>query len=125
MSGASGTSGTSGGTTSVILHITPREQWDRARAAGEYRADTVATEGFMHSSTPGQAVAVADRLFRGRTDLVLLVIDPAKVRAEIRYEGAAGGEAYPHIYGPLNVDAVVRALPFPPGPNGRFTLPAL
>jgi uncharacterized protein (DUF952 family) len=106
-----------------ILHITGRAQWEQARAAGAYRGDTLATEGFIHCSTPAQVLGPADALFRGRDDLVLLAIDPTKVGPEIRYEGLPGGEQFPHVYGPLNLDAVTRVVPFPPRPDGTFALP--
>jgi uncharacterized protein (DUF952 family) len=54
--------------------------------------------------------------------LVLLCIDAGRVESEIRYDGTEG-EKYPHIYGPLNVDAVVKALDFRPRNDGKFTLP--
>lgn len=107
---------------SRILHITTAERWDpRAR---HYRGDTLESEGFIHCSTPEQLVEVANRLFRGRADLWLLHIDPARVTAEIRFENLEGGsEAYPHLYGPLDRAAVVLAEPFAPGPDGCFTTP--
>jgi uncharacterized protein (DUF952 family) len=106
-----------------ILHITTRNQWTAARRAGAYRGDTLDSEGFIHCSTRYQVVAVADARFAGRTGLVLLDIDPDAVRAEIRYEAAANGELYPHIYGPLNPDAVRAVLPLKPGRDGHFRLP--
>ncbi len=107
----------------MILHITTRLQWEQARQAGAYRGDTLDTEGFIHCSTPTQVVAVANALFKGQHDLVLLCIDPARVEAEIRYEGLEGGEQYPHIYGPFCTDAVIRVIDFKPGADGQFTLP--
>jgi len=62
-------------------------------------------------------------LFKGQKGLVLLCIDSAKVKAEIRYEDIEGREKYPHIYGPLNVDSVIKVLNFEPNKNGRFKLP--
>ena len=106
-----------------ILHIAPRAAWARAQAAGAYRGDTLDREGFIHCSTVEQVVATADRYFRGRTDLVLLVIDPSRVEPEIRYEPAPSGERFPHIYGPLDLGAVTRSLPLEPGADGRFSLP--
>jgi len=106
-----------------ILHITSRDAWRRAVHEGIYRADTLPTQGFIHASRPDQVVAVANALFRGRRDLVLLVIDPDIVQAEIRFE-VVGDELYPHVYGPLNLDAITAALEFPPDAQGRFTLPA-
>ncbi len=110
----------------MILHIASREEWAAARALGEYRAGSLAGEGFIHCSTPSQVLGPADALFRGRTDLVLLVIDPARLRVPLVYEDSHGnGVLFPHLYGPLNLDAVTRVVPFPPGPDGRFALPAL
>ena len=106
-----------------ILHIASRRQWERAKKVGVYTGDTLGVEGFIHASAPRQVLKVAERFFRGRKGLVLLVIDPEKVRPEIRHEAAGDGEEYPHIYGPLNVDAVVRALKFEPGGDGTFALP--
>ena len=69
-------------------------------------------------------VEVAGRLFQGRRDLVLLVIDPELVTAEIHCEDGGNGNFYPHIYGPLNVNAVVGVEPFEPTDSGTFELPA-
>ena len=67
---------------------------------------------------------MANARFRGRDDLVLLVIDPGKIVPELRYEGPPGGDSFPHIYGPLNADAVDRVVPFPPTSDGAFAMPA-
>lgn len=67
----------------------------------------------------------ANRLFRGQTGLVLLEIDPNKVRAEIKYENCEGGEEnFPHIYGRLNADSVVRVIAFEAGADGSFAMPS-
>lgn len=110
----------------LILHITARREWERARAAGFYESPSLTAEGFIHCSTPGQVLAVADAQFHGRPDLVLLCIDPGRVHAALCYEDRGGyGEDYPHLYGRLNLDAVDRVLDFPPDGDGRFRLPAL
>ena len=106
----------------VILHITEREAWEAAQREGVYRSASLATEGFVHCSTPAQVIHTAERFYRGRRGLVLLVIAPERLGHELRYE-AADGERFPHLYGPLNLDAVVRALPFEPDAQGRFALP--
>src|SRR5262249_47865483 len=104
-----------------ILHIVPRPQWDKAVAAGEYRAESLATEGFLHASTAAQLLKVANTFYSGQKGLVVLKIDPAKVRAPIRWENPPGlSEQFPHIYGPLNLDAVVDVLPFEPNASGLF-----
>ena len=108
---------------SLIYHITTPEQWEAARRAGSYRGDTLETEGFIHCSTGAQVARVGDAFYAGRSGLLLLCIESEKVIPAIRSEGAEGGEKFPHIYGPLNVEAVVKVTAFEPGPNGGFQLP--
>ena len=107
----------------IILHICAAGDWEAARPTGAYRSASLETEGFIHCSTPAQAADSAMRHFVGQNDLVLLSIDADKVEAEIKYELAANGNTYPHIYGPLNTSAVVDVVPFPRNPDGTFTLP--
>ena len=112
----------------LIYHLTSRGDWERAREAGEYRVSTLGLTleevGFIHCSTASQVAGVANRFYRGQTDLVLLTIDQGRVRPEVRYEAALDSdEAFPHVYGPLNVDAVVGAAPLEPGPDGAFVTP--
>ena len=93
----------------MIFHIATRDAWDEAARAGSYRVDTLESEGFIHCSSAGQVAEVANVRFRGREDLVLLWIDPERVHAEIKYEDASDGSGtFPHIYGPLDIDAVAR-----------------
>ena len=114
------------GVSSVIYHIATRADWERARADGEYTRSsvdkTLAEEGFIHASQASQVTRTANKFYRDvHGDLVLLVIDPGLLRAEVRYEDVPGAELpFPHIYGPLNVDAVVAARPFAAGPDGIF-----
>ena len=109
----------------VILHIAYRAQWARGQAEGAYRAESLATQGFIHTSRPHQLLRVANAIFRGQRDLVLLYIDANAVSAEIKYEAPPGSrEAFPHIYGPLNTDAVIKVVGFLPDDAGLFTLPA-
>ena len=66
----------------------------------------------------------ANRYYAGQAGLVLLRIDSDRLNAEVRYENLEGGESlFPHIYGALNLSAVSGAVDFPPGADGRFTLP--
>jgi uncharacterized protein (DUF952 family) len=108
----------------TIFHITTRGAWEAARPEGSYRPEAFAAEGFIHCSTRGQVVGVADARFRGRSGLVLLCIDTERVGPEIVYENLEGGrELFPHIYGELNADAVVDVLEFEPGADGYFSFP--
>jgi uncharacterized protein (DUF952 family) len=108
---------------SVILHIAKREQWEKEKLEGVYRGDTLDSYGFIHCSTSKQIVKVANDLFCGQKGLVLLCIVTSKVRSKIRYECAGSEELYPHIYGPLNIDAVIKVAHFEPAKDGRFRLP--
>jgi len=96
----------------MILHIAIKKDWEMAKENDEYRGDTLDSEGFIHCSTPKQIDGVAQHLFKGKKDLVLLEIDEKKVRPEIKYEDAGNGKLYPHIYGPLNTDAVINVRDF-------------
>jgi glutathione S-transferase len=111
-----------------IFHIAEAAEWDEAFAEGEYRKSTLGytldQAGFIHCSRRDQLEAVANAVYGDRYDLVLLLIDREKVHAEIRDENLEGGsELFPHIYGPLNLDAVMSVLPFAPGVDGRFAGP--
>jgi uncharacterized protein (DUF952 family) len=108
-----------------LLHATTQATWSAAQASGEYAADSLAREGFIHCSTAEQILGVADRFFAGRHGLVLLVIDPARLSPELRWEPGTdlAAELFPHIYGPINLEAVVGVLAFEPGPDGKFHLP--
>lgn len=108
----------------MIYHITSRAAWEAAQGAGVYRTESLGSEGFIHCSRRDQVVAVADANFRGRTRLVLLAIDEARVAPEIRHEDCYdSGQAFPHIYGPLELNAVTQVFDFPPDAKGRFALP--
>jgi uncharacterized protein (DUF952 family) len=104
-----------------IFHLTPAATWADAQRAGAYTADSLATEGFIHGSTAAQVVWVANNRFRGRRDFVLLHIDSDRLSAPVTYENLEGGtQLFPHIYGPLNLDAVVDVTPFEPDAAGAF-----
>jgi len=109
----------------MILHITAYTAWEAAKADGEYRIESLESEGFIHCSQPEQVVETAARYYRGQTGLVLLLIDPERIKVEYKVEQAKNGQFYPHIYGPLNIDAVIGVKPFPPLPDGSFILPDL
>lgn len=107
-----------------IYHITDDTAWQKARPSGWYTPPGFAADGFIHCSDLRQVTPVADRLYTGQRGLALLQIVVSRLVSRVVYENLEGGlEPFPHIYGELNVDAVSRAIPFDPGPDGRFTLP--
>jgi uncharacterized protein (DUF952 family) len=110
----------------LIYHIALAADWEKARAAGEYdvstRGRSLEEEGFIHASAAHQVALVANAFYGQDRDLVVLVINEDRVRAEIRYERVPGAEdPFPHIYGPLNVDAVIGTVSLEPGTDGRFS----
>jgi uncharacterized protein (DUF952 family) len=112
----------------MILHITSKQDWSDAQARGEYIAPSLATEGFIHFSTDKQAIHVANAFYRGHSDLVLLVVDESRLKPELKWEAPAGpptdtiskADLFPHLYGPLNLDAVTSVLDFPPEADGGW-----
>ncbi|HIK07604.1 MAG TPA: DUF952 domain-containing protein [Trichormus sp. M33_DOE_039] len=106
----------------IILHITQIQQWEKAKIRGSYHADSLNTEGFIHCSQPTQIIKVANRFFHHQQESVILLINSAQVKPEIRYE-EADGEIFPHIYGELNLDAVYQVIDFEPEEDGLFELP--
>ncbi len=111
--------------TDFLYHIVQRAEWESSAEIGFYAPASIAEEGFIHCSTLDQVVGTANRFYNGQTGLVLLQMDVAQVSAEIVYEDLYGhGQAFPHIYGPLNVDAVSAVVDFPPNADGTFSLPS-
>ncbi len=117
----------------MILHITSRAEWEHAQARGEYRAASLETEGFIHCSTEKQVRAVANAFYRGRNDLVLLVIEASRLKPELKWQAPAGPPApgisasdlFPHVFGAINLTAVTSVVDFVPDPPGMFSLPSL
>ena len=102
-----------------ILHVTRRSAWQKAQEMGEYRADSLETEGFIHSSRPDQILRVANLYFPNGADLMLLAIDSTRLKSPLRWDPSEG-QLFPHIYGPLNLDAVIGRKGFAPDPDGIF-----
>ncbi|GAB4490028.1 MAG: DUF952 domain-containing protein [Anaerolineales bacterium] len=119
-----------------IYHLLPAAALAEARARGEYRPASLAREGFIHFSQKHQILGVANAFYREQAGLALLVVETERLRAELRFEapvhpaGAAAPQSlpaaealFPHLYGPLNLDAVTQTLNFPANPDGSFSLP--
>ena len=91
----------------LIYHVVPAEVWVKFNGEPIYAADSLQSEGFIHLSEREQVAGVLDRYYRNVPDLLLLHVDPTKLTHELRYEEAPNGERFPHVYGPINRDAVV------------------
>lgn len=110
----------------LVLHIVSKAEWQKAAGVGVYRPESLKSAGFVHCSTPQQIIRVANDNFRGTGGLVLLCIDPHRLKTPLKYENLDGGTSlFPHIYGPLNLDAVVEVLDFAPQADGTFLLPGV
>ena len=111
----------------MILHICSRDEWDTAEQEGALVPASLDSDGFVHCSDFGTVHLPANAVFAGRDDLVLLVIDPAALDAQVRWEPGAppttNGVWFPHIYGPIPPVAVVAVHDFPSTEDG-FRLPA-
>ena len=116
----------------MILHLLSREAWAEAEANGQLVTPSIATEGFAHCSTEHQMVDVANKYYSGTHNMVLLNIDPTKLTSQLKFEPPAhidGSPAlpheplFPHIYGPINLEAISEVIDFPCRSNGEFVAP--
>jgi len=103
-----------------IYHITSAQTWKAALTAGQYAADTLEKEGFIHFSGKEQVIATANRYYQGKNGLILLQVVVNRLAAKLKYEMAPSGEVFPHLYGALNLDAVEKVHLFEPEINGKF-----
>jgi uncharacterized protein (DUF952 family) len=108
----------------VLVHLCPCGEWSSARTSGELRPESLTHVGFIHLSTPQQVHLPANRLYRGREDLVLLHIDPARLDSPIRWELGVATDPesmlFPHLYGALPVSAVINVTSYLPDADGTF-----
>jgi uncharacterized protein (DUF952 family) len=116
----------------MIYHITSRQAWEDAQAKGEYRTESMTSEDFIHCSTFEQVLPVAHLYYKGQSGLIVLEIEPSLLSSELRWEPPSGGapppgvpvgEMFPHIYGPINLDAVHKVGKLESNSDGTFTLP--
>lgn len=99
----------------TLLHIAEPDIW--AAAETDYRPTSLASEGFVHCSTPDQVAATGQRYYAGRTGLLLLTIDPIAAGVPLKWEPGPTGDLFPHLYGPIPTAAVTHVAPFEPGPR--------
>lgn len=110
----------------TLYRLVGEAEWEAARAAGVFAgSEHDRRDGFIHFSTAAQAAETAAKHYAGRTDLLLLSVDPAALTAPLKWEPSRGGALFPHLYGALPVSAVTRAERLPLGPDGAFVFPVL
>lgn len=106
-----------------IYHIAEKRAWENALLDGQYFPAESQQEGFIHFSTEAQVLGTANLLFHGQRGLMLLRVDPSLLTAELKYEALGEGQRFPHLYGPLNLDAVKAIAAFEPDVAGEFSFP--
>lgn len=108
----------------VIYKICSAAEWRAAEREGAFRGSAVdLRDGFIHFSAADQAAETAAKHFAGQADLLLIHIDADKLGDALKWEVSRGGALFPHLYGDLRMDAVIRAEPLPLGPDGRHVFP--
>jgi uncharacterized protein (DUF952 family) len=112
----------------LLFHMVEMERW-MDRRGSDYRAPSLEEEGFIHATREPEVLEeVAEALFPSRSgSLALLVVDLARVEAEVRWEPGRrpGGQQhlFPHIYGPLNLSAVLDVRHMSRDAEGRWRFP--
>jgi len=108
----------------VLVHLCSTADWTAAQESGEHRPESLDANGFVHLSTPEQVHLPANRLYTGRTDLVLLRIDATQLTSPVRWEPGVATDpdsmVFPHLYGPLPAAAVISITHYRPDENGQF-----
>lgn len=112
----------------MIYHAALPDDWKAAQRLGMYttstRGRTLGDEGFIHAAYEGQVEEVANRFYADVGELVLLEIDVDAVGSPVVDESPAGstGGQFPHVYGPIPLDAIVEVRPWHRGTDGRWKL---
>jgi uncharacterized protein (DUF952 family) len=109
----------------MIYKICTENEWRQLLESGRlFGSPDDLRDGFIHFSGPHQVARTASKFFAGRTDLMLLTVNPESFGDALRWEGSGGDTLYPHLYAPLPLEAVVAAVPMRLGPDARHILPA-
>jgi uncharacterized protein (DUF952 family) len=106
----------------MIFHLVTPSVW--AQASGHpYRAASLSTEGFIHCSYRNQVEWAANRFYAAEPELLVLSLDPSRLTSPVRDEDPGNGELFPHIYGPIQPEAVTAVDQMQHGTDGRWILP--
>ena len=109
-----------------IYKITPQAPWREAEANGRFTGAPIdIADGFIHFSTAEQVRETAAKPFSGQADLLLVAIDGASLGDALKYEVSRGGALFPHLYGVLDMDAVLWVKPLPLGADGAHQFPQM
>jgi uncharacterized protein (DUF952 family) len=92
----------------LVYHITTSAWWNKQSSADSYATETLDEEGFIHCSTREQVKATLERYYANQKGLLLLHIDPTLLKAELKYEVSTNGQLFPHVFGKINKEAIVK-----------------
>lgn len=109
----------------MIYRLSERADWRAAQTSGLYLSADLGMEGFIHASTAQQVMGVAFRYYQNRSDLVLIEMEEGPLGETLRWEASTGGELFPHVYGPIPLQAVRRISSFPEVSDSSQTTPEL
>src|SRR3954468_10682616 len=105
----------------AIFHIVAEPDWRAACARGSYCPASLEQEGFVHFSYRDQVARTANARFSGRTDLLVIEVDPARLAHPVVDEDLYGSdEDFPHVYGEIPVTAAVAEHRLSRTPDGKF-----
>lgn len=108
----------------MTYKICTENEWRQLQEIGRFFGSTDdLRDGYIHLSAADQVARTAARFFAGRSDLILLAVNPETLGDSLRWETSPSGSIYPHLYSPLPLDAVAAATPLALGPDGRHVLP--
>jgi uncharacterized protein (DUF952 family) len=91
----------------LIYHVVLPEYWEERKNNSLFEAESLGPEGFIHCSYADQLDGVIERYYAEAGKIVILSIDADKLTSTLVSEPSTDGEPYPHIYGPINTDAIV------------------
>ena len=107
----------------MIYHIVSKKEFRSSQKDGLYQPESLENEGYIHCSTASEIENTANRYFKGKRHLFLIIIDESRVKEEIKYEEVEGrDEPMPHIMGTLNLDAILDKIVLTPDTNGEFEI---
>lgn len=107
----------------LLFHITTQDNWKEYKKSGNYQPESLDSDGFIHCSTGSQLEDTANRLFGDKDEILLLVIDATMIREDVKYEeDRETGDKFPHIYAPLNVNAVIDKIDIKAEDDGTFNI---
>lgn len=107
----------------ILFHVTTQEDWKQNQKGGLYRPESLEEEGFIHCSSGSQLEETANRIYGDKDQILLLVIDASRIREDVKYEkDVETGQKFPHIYAPLNVNAVIDKIEIHAEKDGTFKI---